>query len=117
MTQPGTKAPATAAGGFFNRRELGMLACAGFLGAGLLGMLFGGFSGLGGLSSIIGLMLQLVLIYFVVRFVMSWWQRRNASSYAQHRRPRSGSAAGSGPDGQCALGLRLRSRRVERRAA
>jgi predicted lipid-binding transport protein (Tim44 family) len=61
---------------------LGGLA-AGFLGAGLLGMLFGGgLSGLGGLSSIIGLMLQLVLIYFVVRFVMSWWQRRNASSYA-----------------------------------
>ncbi len=51
MTQPGaaTRAPATgAAGGFFNRPGMGMLGglAAGFLGAGLLGMLFGG-----GLSS------------------------------------------------------------------
>ena len=59
---------------------LGGLA-AGFLGAGLLGMLFGGglFSGLGGLSSIFGLILQLGLIVLVVRFAMSWWRRRNAA--------------------------------------
>ena len=87
MTQPGTKAPAAApAGGFFNRPGMGMLGglAAGFLGAGLLGMLFGGglFSGLGSLSSIIGLVLQLALIFVVVRLVMSWWQRRNASAYA-----------------------------------
>jgi predicted lipid-binding transport protein (Tim44 family) len=64
---------------------LGGLA-AGFLGAGLLGMLFGGgmFSGLGGLSSIIGLILQVGLIILVVRLAMSWWQRRHtpASAYA-----------------------------------
>lgn len=62
---------------------LGGLA-AGFLGAGLLGMLFGGglFSGLGGLSSIIGLVLQIGLIYLVVRLAMSWWKRRNAPAYA-----------------------------------
>ncbi len=87
ITQPGTKAPATApAGGFFNRPGMGMLGglAAGFLGAGLLGMLFGGglFSGLGSLSSIIGLMLQLALIFIVVRLVMSWWRRRNAPAYA-----------------------------------
>lgn len=87
MTQPGTKAPAAApAGGFFNRPGMGMLGglAAGFLGAGLLGMLFGGglFSGLGSLSSIIGLVIQLALIYLVVRLVMSWWQRRNAPAYA-----------------------------------
>ena len=57
---------------------LGGLAM-GFLGAGLFGMLTGGslFSGLGGLSSIIGLLLQIGLIILVVRLAMSWWQRRH----------------------------------------
>jgi predicted lipid-binding transport protein (Tim44 family) len=91
MTQPGSPggfgAPA-ARGGFFNRPGMGMLGglAAGFLGAGLLGMLFGGgmFGGLGGLSSIFGLILQIGLIIIVVRLAMSWWQRRNtpASAYA-----------------------------------
>ena len=62
---------------------LGGLA-AGFLGAGLLGMLFGGgmFGGLGGLSSIFGLILQIGLIVLVVRLAMSWWQRRHATASA-----------------------------------
>src|SRR5207302_9195110 len=86
FTQPGAGTPAPTGGGFFNRPGmLGGLA-AGFLGAGLLGMLFGGgmFSGLGGLSSIIGLILQVGLIILVVRLAMSWWQRRHtpASAYA-----------------------------------
>jgi len=84
MTQPGAKAPAAAPAA--NRPGMGMLGglAAGFLGAGLLGMLFGGglFSGLGGLSSIIGLVLQIGLIYLVVRLAMSWWKRRNAPAYA-----------------------------------
>jgi predicted lipid-binding transport protein (Tim44 family) len=87
MTQPsrpGAGAPAT--GGFFNRPGMGMLGglAAGFLGAGLLGMLFGGgmFGGLGGLSSIIGLVLQIGLIVLIARFAMSWWQRRNKPAYA-----------------------------------
>jgi predicted lipid-binding transport protein (Tim44 family) len=93
---PGVGAPAPSRGGFFNtpgRSMLGGLA-AGFLGAGLLGMLFGGgmFGGLGGLSSIFGLILQIGLIVIVVRLAMSWWQRRNqtASAYA-------GAAAGPTP--------------------
>jgi predicted lipid-binding transport protein (Tim44 family) len=87
MTQPGSPgvgAPAAAGGGFFNRPGmLGGLA-AGFLGAGLLGMLFGGgmFSGLGGLSSIFGLILQIGLIIIVVRLAMSWWQRRHSPASA-----------------------------------
>jgi len=95
MTQPGSPgvgAPATAGGGFFNRPGMGMLGglAAGFLGAGLLGMLFGGgmFSGLGGFSSILGLILQIGLIILVVRFAMSWWQRRHTPAYA---------GAGAGP--------------------
>jgi predicted lipid-binding transport protein (Tim44 family) len=91
ITQPGSPglgAPAAAGGGFFNGSGRGLLGglAAGFLGAGLLGMLFGGgmFSGLGGLSSIFGLILQIGLIIIVVRLAMAWWQRRHtpASAYA-----------------------------------
>ncbi|THD70808.1 MAG: Tim44 domain-containing protein [Bradyrhizobium sp.] len=91
MTQPGN-AGTTVGGGFFNRPG-GMLRglAAGFLGAGLFGMLFGGgmFSGIGGLSSIFGLILQIGLIVIVVRMAMSWWQRRHEPAYA-------GAAAGPG---------------------
>jgi predicted lipid-binding transport protein (Tim44 family) len=73
-------------GGFFNRPGGGLLGglAAGFLGAGLFGMLFGGgmFSGIGGFSSILGLILQIVLIVFLVRLAMSWWQRRQMSEPA-----------------------------------
>jgi predicted lipid-binding transport protein (Tim44 family) len=106
MTQPGTPgvgAPAAAGaakGGFFNRPGMGMLGglAAGFLGAGLLGMLFGGglFGGLGGLSSIIGLLLQIGLIIIVVRLAMSWWQRRHATASA-YAGPTPAPAVGSGP--------------------
>jgi predicted lipid-binding transport protein (Tim44 family) len=109
FTQPGTPAagnPAAGAankGGFFNRPGMmgGMLGglAMGFLGAGLFGMLTGGslFSGLGGLSSIIGLLLQIGLIIIVVRLAMSWWQRRHtpASAYAAGPAP-----AAEGPGAQ-----------------
>jgi predicted lipid-binding transport protein (Tim44 family) len=109
FTQPGTPAAGNAAagaankGGFFNRPGMmgGMLGglAMGFLGAGLFGMLTGGslFSGLGGLSSIIGLLLQIGLIIIVVRLAMSWWQRRHtpASAYAAGPAP-----AAEGPGAQ-----------------
>src|SRR6201996_3786309 len=83
-SSPGLNSPA--GGGFFNRPGGGLLGglAAGFLGAGLLGMLFGGglFSGIGGFSSILGLLLQIVLIVFLVRMAMSWWQRRQMSEPA-----------------------------------
>jgi predicted lipid-binding transport protein (Tim44 family) len=73
---------------------------AGFLGAGLLGMLFGGglFGGIGGFSSIIGLILQIAVIVFLVRFAMSWWQRRQmGAAYAGGPSPLSAQAtSGSG---------------------
>jgi predicted lipid-binding transport protein (Tim44 family) len=102
FTQPGagmnSAASAPARGGLFGRGGgfLGGLA-AGFLGAGLLGMLFGGglFGGLGGLSSILGLIIQIVLVVFVVRLAMSWWQRRNAPQAAY-----AGADAGAGPGPQ-----------------
>jgi predicted lipid-binding transport protein (Tim44 family) len=63
---------------------------AGFLGAGLFGMLFGNglFGGLGGFSSIIGLILQIAVIVFLVRLAMGWWQRRHE---------RQAAFAGGGP--------------------
>jgi predicted lipid-binding transport protein (Tim44 family) len=96
LTQPGSPGGlGTAAGGGFFNRPGGMLGglAAGFLGAGLLGMLFGGgmFGGLGGLSSIFGLILQIGLIIIVVRMAMSWWQRRQAPASAY-----AGPAAGPG---------------------
>src|ERR1700688_3656154 len=102
MTQPGSPgmgAPAAAGGGFFNRPGMGMLGglAAGFLGAGLLGMLFGVgmFGGLGGLSSIFRLILQVGLIIIVVLLAMSWWQRRHAPASAYAGAPASGLGAAS----------------------
>jgi predicted lipid-binding transport protein (Tim44 family) len=102
FTQPGSPSVGAAGGGLFNRpggffnRGGGLLGglAAGFLGAGLFGMLFGGgmFSGLGGFSSILGLILQIGLIVLVVRFAMSWWQRRQMSEPAY-----AGAPAGSSP--------------------
>ncbi|MDR3466757.1 MAG: Tim44-like domain-containing protein [Xanthobacteraceae bacterium] len=68
-------------GGFFGRPGLFGGLMAGFLGAGLLGMLFGGglFGGLGGFASLIGLVLQIGVIVLIVRLVLSYWQRRNAA--------------------------------------
>jgi predicted lipid-binding transport protein (Tim44 family) len=81
ITQPGG---ASAAGqavprpGLFGGGLFGGLA-AGFLGAGLFVMLFGHglFGGMGGFASIIGLLLQVVLVVVVARLIFAWWQRRN----------------------------------------
>jgi predicted lipid-binding transport protein (Tim44 family) len=86
VTNPTSPGGTPAGGGFFNRPGMGMFGglAAGFLGAGLLGMLFGGgmFGGIGGLSSIIGLVLQIGLIVILARFAMSWWQRRQTTQPA-----------------------------------
>jgi predicted lipid-binding transport protein (Tim44 family) len=102
MAEPG--APMTTGGGFFNRPGMGLFGglAAGFFGAGLLGMLFGGgmFSGLGGLSSVFGLILQIGLIVIVVRLAMSWWQRRQAPASAY---------AGAGPVPRASAGFSPRA--------
>ncbi|SHH67383.1 Tim44 domain-containing protein [Bradyrhizobium erythrophlei] len=100
ITQPGSPGVgAPAGGGFFNSPGRGMLGglAAGFLGAGLLGMLFGGgmFSGIGGLSSIFGLILQIGLIVIVIRMAMSWWQRRHANPAYAGASPASAGAQSS----------------------
>ena len=122
FTQPGSPgmgAPAAGAakGGFFNRPGMGMLGglAAGFLGAGLLGMLFGGgmFSGLGGLSSIIGLMLQIGLIIIVVRLAMSWWQRRHTPAAAYAGSPAAPPGAQTGFGSGMGFGLGANSAPLE----
>ena len=96
------------------RGLLGGLA-AGFLGAGLLGMLFGGgmFSGLGGLSSIIGLMLQIGLIIIVVRLAMSWWQRRHTPAAAYAGGPAAAPGAQTGFGSGMGFGLGSNSAPLE----
>ncbi len=57
---------------------LGGLA-AGFLGAGLIGMLMGnGFmGGMAGFASMLGLMMQIGLVVLVAVLAWRWWQRRS----------------------------------------
>jgi predicted lipid-binding transport protein (Tim44 family) len=111
MTQPGqpgtfSQRPSTSpVGGFFNRPGFLGGLFAGFLGAGLLGMLFGHglMGGLGGFSSILGLLLQIGLVVIVARLAWAWWQRRNqpalASGPAFHN-DAPGFGLGSGAGGQ-----------------
>ena len=92
MTQPGQPGGALAQrspvsspmGGFFNRPGFlgGMFA--GFLGAGLLGMLFGhGLTGgLGGFASMLGLMLQIGIVVIIGYLLWTWWQRRSQPAVA-----------------------------------
>jgi predicted lipid-binding transport protein (Tim44 family) len=84
FARPGTAAPQTS--GFFNRGGmLGGLA-AGFLGAGLIGMLMGHgfFGGIAGFAGFLGLIAQIALVVIVARLAFAWWQRRSqpASAYA-----------------------------------
>lgn len=87
----GRTATPSPTGGLLSRPGfLGGLA-AGFLGAGLLGMLFGhGLGGgLAGLASILGLVLQVGLIALVVWLAWSWWQRRSQPAFAGPGNPQS----------------------------
>jgi predicted lipid-binding transport protein (Tim44 family) len=85
LTQPGVGSTGQGFSrpGFFGGGMFGGLA-AGFLGAGLFGMLFGSgfFGGMGGFGSLIGLVLQIVLILIVARMIFAWWQRRNMPAFA-----------------------------------
>jgi predicted lipid-binding transport protein (Tim44 family) len=71
-------------GGFLGRPGFLGGLFAGFLGAGLLGMLFGhGFlGGLGGIASMLGLLLQVGIIAIVGYMLWTWWQRRSQPALA-----------------------------------
>jgi predicted lipid-binding transport protein (Tim44 family) len=104
MTQPGSAASVGQTGvgpGLFGGRGFGGGLfggiAAGFLGAGLFGLLFGQgfFGGMAGFASIIGLLFQVVLVVIVARLIFAWWQRRNAPAPAYAAaRPGSGHSFG-----------------------
>ena len=109
ITQPNSPGTSGAApsGGFFNRGGglfggglLGGLA-AGFLGAGLFGLLFGYglFGGLGGVASMLGLILQLALVVFIGRFLWTMWQRRQPAYAGGPMLRDAGASAGYGVAG------------------
>ena len=87
ITQPGMAGTLGQAAarprGLFGGGLLGGLA-AGFLGAGLFGLLFGHgfFGGLASFASLLGLIIQVVLIVLVARLLYAWWQRRTEPAYA-----------------------------------
>jgi predicted lipid-binding transport protein (Tim44 family) len=70
--------------GFFSGGGFGRGLLGGLLGAGLIGMLLGhGFmGGLGGLFSLLGLLLQVGLIFLVVRFALNYFRGRQQPSFA-----------------------------------
>jgi predicted lipid-binding transport protein (Tim44 family) len=99
VTQPSQAQPGVGAAqaaqpsrGFGMGGMLGGLA-AGFLGAGLFGMLFGnGFmSGMAGFAGFLGMMLQIGLVVVLGMLAWRWYQRRNQPAYAQ-------ATAGAGPN-------------------
>ena len=122
MTQPGQPGaaaarpatPAAQPGGMFNRPGLLGGLAAGFLGAGLFGLLAGNglMGGLAGIASFIGLLLQVGLVVIVGMLAWRWWQRRSqpatafaggpamrdmgANTGANDAQPRGGFFGGSG---------------------
>jgi predicted lipid-binding transport protein (Tim44 family) len=78
LQRPGFNRPGGFFGGGFGRGFMG-----GLIGAGLLGLLFGHglFGGLGGIVSMLGLLLQIGLIVVLVSLAIGWFRRR------QHPQP------------------------------
>lgn len=68
--------PGGTLGEFFNRGDLIGAFAAGFLGAGLIGLLFGHgiIMELNSVASVLGLLFQLALIVMLGRLIWSWWR-------------------------------------------
>jgi predicted lipid-binding transport protein (Tim44 family) len=84
-------------GGGFGRGLMG-----GFLGAGLFGLLFGHglFGGMGGGGSILGLLIQIGLLFLIVKLVMGFFRNRAQPGFAGAGfTPTGSSFGGSGPFG------------------
>jgi hypothetical protein len=76
--------PGGSLGGLFNRPGLIGGFAAGFLGSGVIGLLFGhGVIGeLSGVVSILGLLFQLALIVMLARLIWIWWRDDKADAAA-----------------------------------
>lgn len=68
--------PGGTLGEFFNRGDLIGAFAAGFLGAGLIGLLFGHgvIMELNSVASVLGLLFQLALIVMLGRLIRTWWR-------------------------------------------
>jgi hypothetical protein len=84
VTAGSSSYPGGSLGGLFNRPGLLGGFAAGFLGSGILGLLFGhGLVGeLGSMASVLGLVFQLALILLLCRLIWTWWSGRNAPAFA-----------------------------------
>jgi hypothetical protein len=82
VTQP--TFPGGSLGGLFNRPGLLGGFAAGFLGAGVLGLLFGHgvIDELNGFVSVLGLLFQLALIVMLARLIWTWWGDDKAGTVA-----------------------------------
>jgi hypothetical protein len=76
--------PGGSLGGLFSRPGILGGFAAGFLGSGVLGLLFGhGLVGeLGSVASFFGLICQLALIALLCRLIWTWWSGRNVPAFA-----------------------------------
>jgi predicted lipid-binding transport protein (Tim44 family) len=104
QTQPGLRQPgAPGQIGAPARPRFGGGFFAGLLGAGLLGALFGAgfFGGLGGLASILGFVLQVLLIGGLIVLALRFFRRRQQPTLATQPHLRNGPMSGStgGPTG------------------
>ncbi len=72
-------------GGLFNRPGIVGGFSAGFLGAGLLGLVFGhGMTGeLTGAASFLGLIFQVTLILMLARLFWTWWRADRSAAFAE----------------------------------
>lgn len=103
----GMRSPGLFGGSFGHGLFGGLLG--GFLGAGLFGLLFGHglFGGFSGGSSFLGLLLQIGLIYLLVRFAMNYFRNRQPAFSGG---PQGSSYVGAGPQpggygGMAAMGV------------
>ncbi|WP_036262711.1 Tim44 domain-containing protein [Methylocapsa aurea] len=106
FSRPGATAPG---GGFFSG-GFGRGLLGGLVGAGLFGMLFGNgmFGGLGGGMSILGLILQIGLLFLLFKLVMGFIRSRRAAvpgGGSAHSFAQSGTGGGFGGLGGLGSGL------------
>jgi predicted lipid-binding transport protein (Tim44 family) len=97
MTSPNANIFSRPSGGFFSG-GFGRGLIGGFIGAGLFGMLFGNglFGGLGGGMSILGLLLQIGLLFLLFKLVMGFMRGRRPAFQGAGPNPGPGQGLGQG---------------------
>jgi hypothetical protein len=72
-------------GGLFNRPGVVGGFAAGFLGSGVLGLVFGHglVTELSGVASVFGLLFQLALIVMLARLIWTWWRADRGAAFAE----------------------------------